>query len=163
MSILTSTSAAPGSLLKHMVMVFRAILKKFVKDTDFPCNKDTFNIMSHSTLNESKGNKKQQQTLIHIIMIFGHGKKGILFPNTCLSQEVRVKAYGQKNACMYTDKCISCLCIYVSTVSGVNSVPPLYISPGLDPLPPGHSCYIAALKVTINLLYIWSCTVCAER
>lgn len=35
---LTSTSAAPGSLLKHMAMVFRAILKKFVKDTDFPCN-----------------------------------------------------------------------------------------------------------------------------
>lgn len=34
---LTSTSAAPGSLLKHMVMVLRAILKKFVKDTDFPC------------------------------------------------------------------------------------------------------------------------------
>lgn len=36
--MLTSTSAAPGSLLKHMAMVFRAILKKFVKDTDFPCN-----------------------------------------------------------------------------------------------------------------------------
>ncbi|TNN86029.1 hypothetical protein EYF80_003873 [Liparis tanakae] len=32
---------APGSLLKHMVMVFRAILKKLVKDTDFPCNKET--------------------------------------------------------------------------------------------------------------------------
>lgn len=42
-SVLTSTSAAPGSLLKHMVMVFRAILKKLVKDTDFPC-KETFNV-----------------------------------------------------------------------------------------------------------------------
>lgn len=41
-STLTSTSAAPGSLLKHMVMVFRAILKKLVKDTDFPCNKEAF-------------------------------------------------------------------------------------------------------------------------
>lgn len=40
--MLTSTSAAPGSLLKHMVMVFRAILKKLVKDTDFPCNKEAF-------------------------------------------------------------------------------------------------------------------------
>lgn len=37
---LTSTSAAPGSLLKHMVMVFRAILKKLVKDTDFPWNEE---------------------------------------------------------------------------------------------------------------------------
>lgn len=43
-STLTSTSAAPGSLLKHMVMVFRAILKKLVKDTDFPCNKETFDV-----------------------------------------------------------------------------------------------------------------------
>lgn len=43
-STLTSTSAAPGSLLKHMVMVFRAILKKLVKDTDFPCNKETSNV-----------------------------------------------------------------------------------------------------------------------
>ena len=34
---LTSTSASPGSLLKHMVMVFRAILKKLVRDIDFPC------------------------------------------------------------------------------------------------------------------------------
>lgn len=40
-SMLTSTSAAPGSLLKHIVMVFRAILKKLVKDTDLPCNKGT--------------------------------------------------------------------------------------------------------------------------
>lgn len=43
-SVLTSTSAAPGSLLKHMVMVFRAILKKLVKDTDFPCNKETLDV-----------------------------------------------------------------------------------------------------------------------
>ncbi len=56
--MLTSTSAAPGSLLKHMVMVFRAILKKLVKDTDFPCNKEALNIMSHSMIKESDGNKK---------------------------------------------------------------------------------------------------------
>lgn len=42
--MLTSTSAADGSLLKHMVMVFRAILKKLVKDTDFPCKSHEFKI-----------------------------------------------------------------------------------------------------------------------
>lgn len=52
--MLTSTSAAPGSLLKHIVMVFRAILKKLVKDTDLPCNKDTLNRMSHGMLNDKK-------------------------------------------------------------------------------------------------------------
>jgi len=50
-SMLTSTSAAPGSLLKHMVMVFRAILKKLVKDTDFPCNKETLHMSHRSPLN----------------------------------------------------------------------------------------------------------------
>lgn len=56
--MLTSTSAATGSLLKHMVMVFRAILKKLVKDTDFPCNKEVLNIMSHSV--QKEGNKPKK-------------------------------------------------------------------------------------------------------
>lgn len=38
---LTSTSLAAGSLLKHMVMVLRAIRKKLVSDTDFPCGRVT--------------------------------------------------------------------------------------------------------------------------
>lgn len=48
--MLTSTSEAPGSLLKHIVIVFRAILKKLVRDTDFPFNKETLNIISHSMI-----------------------------------------------------------------------------------------------------------------
>lgn len=50
--LLTSTSAAPGSLLKHMVMVLRAILKKLVKDTDFPCNQ---NVMSNTGRGGDRG------------------------------------------------------------------------------------------------------------
>lgn len=61
--MLTSTSAATGSLLKHMVMVFRAILKKLVKDTDFPCNKEVLNIMSHSV--QKEGNKPKNKSRCH--------------------------------------------------------------------------------------------------
>lgn len=59
--MLTSTSAAPGSLLKHMVMVFRAILKKLVKDTDFPCNREALNIMSHGAQKEESKSKNKSR------------------------------------------------------------------------------------------------------
>lgn len=75
-SILTSTSAAPGSLLKHMVMVFRAILKKLVKDTDFPCNKEALNVMSHSLLKVSEENKKNTPDATSY-MVFGYDKTTI--------------------------------------------------------------------------------------
>lgn len=75
-SILTSTSAAPGSLLKHMVMVFRAILKKLVKDTDFPCNKEAFNVMSHSLLKVSEENKKNTPDVTSYV-VFGYDKTTI--------------------------------------------------------------------------------------
>lgn len=68
--VLTSTSAAPGSLLKHMVMVFLAILKKLVKDTDFPWNKEALNIMSHSLLKASEENKKNTPDVTSY-MVFG--------------------------------------------------------------------------------------------
>lgn len=62
-STLTSTSAAPGSLLKHMVMVFRAILKKLVKDTDFPCNKETFNVRLGAGNVPSRPGQNRKNTL----------------------------------------------------------------------------------------------------
>lgn len=59
----TSTSAAPGSLLKHMVMVFLAILKKLVRDTDFPCNK-----RSHTRIVQLASNKVRYPVNANVVL-----------------------------------------------------------------------------------------------
>lgn len=169
--MLTSTSAAPGSLLKHMVMVFRAILKKLVKDTDFPCNKETLNIMSHGVLKESEGDKKETPSF-HIFMVFGHYKTTTGNVNKTWAKKMRSplshhmfvqkvkKSEGRKKkkkikrgVCAQTN--VSTVHVYVCVSIRLHlcasPISPRYISPGLDPLSHGHSCYREALKVTINL------------
>lgn len=90
--MLTSTSAAPGSLLKHMVMVFRAILKKLVKDTDFPCKKET---RQHETQLPKHTHTHSQPRQA------GHSTSkgsGTTLANTCLMQQFVVAPKGSEVA-----------------------------------------------------------------